>query len=78
MKKILIGICALFAICLSACKSKDSKVDSADSGQIHVGGSTAADSAKYPATPVETGGQDTSADGVTNTNTSKDTVKNNP
>ena len=78
MKKFLIGICAIAATYISACKSKDSKIDSADSGQVHVGGSTAADSAKYPATPVETGGQDTSADGTTNTNPSKDTVKNNP
>ncbi|GGH10136.1 hypothetical protein [Mucilaginibacter phyllosphaerae] len=73
MKKLILMIFAV-AIGAGACKSKDSKVDSADSGQVHVGGSTTADSAKYPATPVETGGQDTSADGITNTNPSKDTV----
>ena len=75
MKKLLIYSCLVIAVSVTACKSKDKKVDSADSGQVHVGGSTAADSAKYPVSPVETGGQDTSADGVTNSNPAKDTVK---
>ncbi|MBB5397275.1 MULTISPECIES: hypothetical protein [unclassified Mucilaginibacter] len=75
MKKLVIYLFTVIAISTASCKSKDSKVDAADSGQVHVGGSTTADSAKYPATPVETGGQDTSADGTMNTNPAKDTVK---
>lgn len=75
MKKLILYAFVVVTIFATACKSKDAKIDSADSGQVHVGGSTTADSAKYPATPVETGGQDTSADGTTNTNPSKDTVK---
>jgi hypothetical protein len=78
MKRLILYAISIIAISVTACKSKDNKVDSADSGQVHVGGSTAADSSKYPTTPVETGGQDTTADGMTNTNPSKDTSKKNP
>jgi PBP1b-binding outer membrane lipoprotein LpoB len=78
MKKLILYTFTAAAIFAVSCKSKSDKVDSADSGQVHVGGSTATDSAKYPATPVETGGQDTSADGTSNTNPSKDTLKKNP
>ncbi|MFD0795340.1 hypothetical protein ACFQZX_17090 [Mucilaginibacter litoreus] len=77
MKKYWIYLLVAISIGITSCKGNDSKADSADSGQVHVGGSTAADSGKYPATPVETGGQDTSADGVINNNPAKDTLKTN-
>lgn len=78
MKKQIIYLFLMVMLLGTACKSKNAKVDSADSGQVHVSGSTATDSAKYPTTPVETGGQDTTADGTTNTNPSKDTLNKNP
>ncbi|MFD0766434.1 hypothetical protein ACFQZI_16345 [Mucilaginibacter lutimaris] len=82
MKKLFIYLSVTIAICMVSCKgsSTNNNADSSktDSGQAHVGGSTAADSSKLPVTPVETGGQDTSADGTTNTNPAKDTVNTRP
>ena len=78
MKKLSIYLFAIIIIGITSCKGKttDNTSDSTstNTGQAHVGGSTAADSAKLPVSPVETGGQDTSADGTMNTNPAKDTV----
>ena len=78
MKRLILYLAVVVAISVASCKGKsvNSSGDSTatDTGQAHVGGSITPDSAKLPVSPVETGGQDTSADGTTNTNPAKDTV----
>ena len=74
MKKLFVYLFAVIAITATSCKGTANKnADGADSGQTHVGGSVAADSNKYPASPTETGGQDTSMNNADNM--AKDTVK---
>jgi hypothetical protein len=72
MKKLSIYFIAALFITFSSCKGTGN-ADKADSGQTHIGGSTPADSNKYPTSPTETGGQDTSMNGADNA--AKDTVK---
>jgi hypothetical protein len=74
MKRLFIYLFAVIAISTVSCKGTANKnSDGADSGQTHVSGSVAADSNKYPASPTETGGQDTSMNGADNM--AKDTLK---
>jgi len=80
MKKLIIYLFAVVAISVSACKGTDKKDDNAtaDTGQVHVGSEGPADTAQLSTTPVETGGKDTSGNGVGNTNVAKDTLRTNP
>ena len=82
MKRIFVYLFAAAALFLSACQgnSANKVTDSvaADSGQIHVGNESPADTNKLPATPVETGGKDTSGNGTGTTNAPRDTLKKNP
>ncbi|MES2267723.1 MAG: hypothetical protein V4520_13250 [Bacteroidota bacterium] len=82
MKKLLIYLSATAIIAVTSCKGKiaGNSVDStvADSGQAHVGNEAPADSNKYPTTPTETGGKDSSGNGSGTTNAPKDTLKTNP
>jgi hypothetical protein len=81
MKKSFYYIFAVVAICVASCKGKttsNGNDTSADSGQTHVSAPGPADSNNYQATPVETGGQDTSGNGSGNANTPKDTLKKKP
>jgi len=82
MKRLFFYLFAIVAISLSACggNSASRATDSAakDSGQVHVGNESPADTNKLPATPVETGGKDTSGNGTGTTNAPKDTLKKTP
>lgn len=82
MKRLFVYLFAAAALSLSACKgnSANKATDSAaaDSGQTHVGNESPADTNKLPATPVETGGKDTSGNGTGTTNALRDTLKKNP
>ncbi|WP_454804597.1 hypothetical protein [Mucilaginibacter phyllosphaerae] len=81
MKKLFVYLFAVIAIMASACKGNTSSKtndSAADSGQTHVGNSSPADSAKYPTSPTETGGKDSSGNGSGTTNAPKDTLKSNP
>ncbi|RFZ82749.1 hypothetical protein DYU05_11285 [Mucilaginibacter terrenus] len=65
MKKLLFALAILLSCYASSCKGDKSKdADSADSGQTHVNSAQPADSSKYPVSPVETGGQDTSSSAI--------------
>jgi ABC-type oligopeptide transport system substrate-binding subunit len=75
MRNVIIYSLLLFCICAASCKGKNSGTDGADSGQVHVNGATQEDSTKYQATPIETGGQDTSGNGVGTLNATKDSTK---
>jgi hypothetical protein len=82
MKKLMIYLFALVAITTASCKggaaNKTNDSTATDSGQTHVGNQNPADSNKYPASPTETGGKDTSGNGAGTTNAPKDTLKKNP
>jgi ABC-type oligopeptide transport system substrate-binding subunit len=75
MRKAFIYSLLLICICAASCKGTNSATDGADSGQVHVSGATEEDSTKYKATPGETGGQDTSGNGVGTLNATKDSTK---
>ena len=65
MKKLIIYTFAALAVTFASCSGSSKTENSqADSGQVHVGAESPADSNKYTTTPNETGGQDTSANGV--------------
>jgi hypothetical protein len=81
MKKLLVYLLVLMTIYVASCKGKtvtNGSDTAADSGQTHVGNEAPADSNKYPTTPTETGGKDSSGNGSGNTNAPKDTLKTNP
>ena len=82
MKRVMICLFIVVSIATVSCKgnSSNKNADSAaaDSGQTHVGNESPADTNKLPATPVETGGKDTSGNGTGTTNAPKDTLKKNP
>ena len=79
MRKLIVYLFAIMVIAVAACKgTNNNNSGQADSGQTHVGNENQTDSAKYPATPAETGGKDTSGNGAGNTNAPKDTLKTNP
>lgn len=81
MKKLFVYLFAAAAFSFSACKGNSASSGSdtsADSGQTHVGNQAPADSNKYPTTPTETGGKDSSGNGSGSTNAPKDTLKTNP
>ena len=64
MKLFTLYLSAFIIVAFTSCKGGDNEADSADSGQVHVGASTVADSNKYPVSQTETGGQDTTAKGM--------------
>jgi hypothetical protein len=82
MKRVMIYLFIVVSIATVSCKgnsaSKNADSAAADSGQTHVGNESPADTNKLPATPVETGGKDTSGNGTGTTNAPKDTLKKNP
>ncbi|RYU89320.1 hypothetical protein EWM62_13375 [Mucilaginibacter terrigena] len=82
MKKLFVYLFTVLAISIASCKgsstSNSTDTSAADSGQAHVGNEAPADSNKYPTTPTETGGKDSSGNGSGTTNTPKDTLKSNP
>jgi len=71
------GLIIIAASCKGPSTNKNTDSSSADSGQTHVGNESPADTNKLPATPVETGGKDTSGNGSGTTNAPKDTLKKN-
>ncbi|QXV66047.1 hypothetical protein FPZ42_17410 [Mucilaginibacter achroorhodeus] len=79
MKKRILYFCIAGMVSLAACKGNGSKsasdTSAADSGQEHVGNQSPTDTGKLPATPVETGGKDSTGNGAGTTNMPKDTVK---
>jgi len=80
MKKLFVCLYATIAFTVAACNGTTPITGGAqpDSGQTHVGNSGPADSNKYPVTPTETGGKDSSGNGTGTTNPIKDTLKTNP
>lgn len=79
MKRSIIYLSTFVALAAVSCKGSSKPNDAAaDSGQTHVGNESPADTAKYPTTPNETGGKDTSGNGSGTTNAPKDTLKTNP
>jgi hypothetical protein len=78
MKNVFIYLFAFLSISFAACKGNKTENNQADSGQTHVGNEGPTDSAALSATPIETGGKDTSGNGSGTTNAPKDTLKNNP
>lgn len=78
MKKLLFALAIVLSCFASSCKGDKSKeANSADSGQTHVNSAQPGDSSKYPVSPVETGGQDTSSSAVDPAKPA-DTVKTKP
>jgi hypothetical protein len=79
MKKQIVYLFFVAALAVISCKgttaSKGSDT-STDSGQTHVSAAGPADSNKYPASPVETGGQDTSGSGTGTPPALQDTTNN--
>ncbi|TSD64751.1 hypothetical protein FFF34_012695 [Inquilinus sp. KBS0705] len=75
MKKLFVYLFTLIVITCAACNgTKKTGGDKPDSGQTHVGNSGPADTNKLPVSPTETGGKDTSSNGVGTTNPVKDTT----
>ena len=78
MKTLFIYLFAVLSISFAACKGNKPESNQADTGQTHVGNESPTDSAALSATPIETGGKDTSGNGSGTTNAPKDTLKNTP
>lgn len=79
MKKLFIYAVAVCALSIASCKGNSTQDSSAtDSGQTHVGNENPTDSAKYPTTPIETGGKDSSGNGQGSSNAPKDTLNTTP